>query len=532
MKRLQRVPRGVSRRSGCFSIFCCCVLLFAAQQSTAQQTTDPGAEHYARGRQAMQIGLYDDALAAFEQALQLNLKSAEIYCELGAVYRFKERTDTALEMYRTALASPARSAETYGVAHLCLARLYHAQGRFADAENHGRHATDLLPNTAEAFFRLADTYVQRGKLEAAAQTYQQARALDATLAPIYHGLGKVAFLQERFADAEKWYREALARDPYHVETHYTLALVYQRLAQRAAGTLAEQHVAQAKRVMTAFQQVKAYDEQTNRYRRRLLAAPTALEPRLKLAAAHLEIGNHPEAIRAYRTAIALHPDRPSLYHNLGGIYMQTGAFEKAVSAFQQVLALDRTDAEASLHLGWLHARQGKFADAQTYLHTAIQHDPNLTPAYYGLAEVYAQQHLFSDALAVYAQLTTRAPAEATAWVRQGVLLLKQEQTAAAIHAFTQAIAVDDTTADAHNNLAWLYATQGQNLEQAVELAERAVSLDLNASRLDTLAYVYYRYGALLKAEQAILRAIALQPNHATYTDRLNTIRQAMEAEKR
>ena len=98
-------------------------------------------------------------------------------------------------------------------------------------------------------------------------------------------------------------------------------------------------------------------------------------------------------------------------------------------------------------------------------------------------------------------------------------------------AFTRAIAIDENAADAHNNLAWLYATQGEELERAVELAERAVELGANASRLDTLAYVYYRCGAYPKAEQAILRAIVLDPDNTTYKDRLNEIRQTMKDTK-
>ena len=151
----------------------------------------------------------------------------------------------------------------------------------------------------------------------------------------------------------------------------------------------------------------------------------------------------------------------------------------------------------------------------------------LTPTYYGLAEVYVQQRQFAEAITVYRQLAEAHPNDARPWVRLGVLHLKQQQVSDAILAFTQAIAVDENSADAHNNLAWLYATQGEELERAVGLAERAVALDANPSRLDTLAYVCYRHGAYTKAEQAILRAINLEPNNTAYKTRLGEIRQAM-----
>ena len=510
-------------------------LCFAASLVAAQHTDQAETEYYARGMRAIQLGLYDEAINAFQQVLQLNPQNPEAYCELGAAYRLKENTDDALQAYLYALELPA-SLPTHGVAHLCLARIYHSQGRFADAENHGQHATNLLPKNAEPFFRLADIYVQRGKLAAAERAYRQALALDANLAPVYQGLGKIAFLQDRLEGAGQYYQKALTLAPYHAETHYNLGLIYRRLGQHSVGGVSNpdalQNLAEAKNLMTSFQRVKTYNDQTNRYRRLLLEQPTALEPRIKLAEAHIEIGNRQEAIRAYKIATALHPQTLPLYHNLGGLYMQTGQLTEAISAFQRLIQLDDTDAEAYLHLGWLHARQRKFTDAQAYLQDAIQRDKNLVSAYYGLAEVYAQRQLFADAIDVYQQLTSIHPNEAKAWVRQGVLHLKQQQVSDAILAFTQAIAVDENSADAHNNLAWLYASRGEQLKRAIELAEHAVAIEANAARLDTLAYAYYRYGTYAKAEEAISRAIELEPNNTTYKDRLNEIRQAMETTKK
>jgi len=466
---------------------------------------------------AMKLGLYDESIVAFQQVLQLNPQNAEAHCELGAVYQFQEKSNDAVDIYLRALELPA-SLQTHGVAHLCLARIYHLQGRFVEAEQHGQHAVRLLPKTAEAFFRLGDTYVRRGKLTKAQQAYQQTLALDAAIAPVYQGLGRVAFLQGRLAEAVQYYQKALARAPYHAETHYNLAIAYRRL----------RHWPEAKAQITSFRRMKSYQDLTNRYRRLLLEQPTALEPRMKLAEAHFEIGNYAEAIRTYQTATGLHPKVIPLYHNLGGLYMQRGQVPEAISAFQRVIQLDDTDAEAYLHLGWLHARQRKLTEAQTYLQSAIQRDNTLTHAYYGLAEVYVQQRQFDDAIATYHRLTDIHPNNAQAWVRQGVLHLKLEQVEEAMTVFAQAVAVDENSADAHNNLAWLYATQGRDLARAVALAERAVALDVNASRLDTLAYAYYRHGAYPEAEQAILRAIALAPDTPAYQARLKEIQQAME----
>ena len=174
---------------GSLFAFCFVVSLVSAQQ------TDQGAESYARGMRAMRLGLYDEAVDAFQQVLQLNPQNAEAHYELGAVYRFKEKTDDALETYLHALELPA-SPQTHGVAHLCLARLYHSQGRFADAENHEQHAVAMLPKNAEPFFRLADTYVQRGKLALAKQAYQQPITTSGSFIGVWDRVRKV-MLQNR-----------------------------------------------------------------------------------------------------------------------------------------------------------------------------------------------------------------------------------------------------------------------------------------------------------------------------------------------
>ena len=497
----------------------------------AQQPVDEQSEHYTRGMRALRLGLYDEAVNAFQEVLQLNPHNVEAHCELGAAYRLKEKNDDALAAYLRALELPA-SPQTHGVAHICLARLYHSQGNFADAEKHGQHAITMLPKNAEAAFRLADTYVQRGKLDLAEDMYQQALTLDTNLAPVYQGLGRVAFLQSRLEEAVQYYQKALTLAPYHAETYYNLALVHRRLGRNPQEHAATQHITEAKNLMASFQQVKTYNEETNRYRRHLLDQPTALEPLVKLAAAHLEIGNHQAAIRAYQTATALHPDVSVLYHNLGGLHMQMGQLNEAIAAFQRLTQIDNTDAEAYFHLGWLHARLRKFTDAETYLQAAIQRDRTLTPAYSGLAEVYVQQRQLGEAIAIYQELTKVNPKDANPWVRLGVLHLNQQQTPDAITSFTKAIAVDENSADAHNNLAWLYASQGKELARAVELAERAVALDANATCLDTLAYAYYRHGAYPEAEQAILRAITLEPDNVVYKERLDEIREAMEDPKK
>ena len=94
--------------------------------------------------------------------------------------------------------------------------------------------------------------------------------------------------------------------------------------------------------------------------------------------------------------------------------------------------------------------------------------------------------------------------------------------------FKQAIVVDNTAAEAYNNLARLYAGLGKDIQQAIDLAKHAVSLEPTARYYDTLAYTYYRNTQYAEASEAIHRALALAPDVDAYNKLLLKIQTAQK----
>ena len=79
----------------------------------------------------------------------------------------------------------------------------------------------------------------------------------------------------------------------------------------------------------------------------------------------------------------------------------------------------------------------------------------------------------------------------------GLLLHAQRDVPGAIEHYEKAVALDPrVAAPAANNLAWLYAENGENLDRALELAQIArAQLTGDAEPLDTLGWVYLKKGA-------------------------------------
>jgi tetratricopeptide (TPR) repeat protein len=67
-----------------------------------------------------------------------------------------------------------------------------------------------------------------------------------------------------------------------------------------------------------------------------------------------------------------------------------------------------------------------------------------------------------------------------------------------------------------NNVAFIYASQAKNLDQALTLAQKALELaPNNGSVLDTVGFVHYQRGEYAKAEPLLKSASDAQPQNAT-----------------
>ena len=84
-----------------------------------------------------------------------------------------------------------------------------------------------------------------------------------------------------------------------------------------------------------------------------------------------------------------------------------------------------------------------------------------------------------------------------------------------------ALARKDVDASTLNGLAWTCATNGVNLAEALQAAQRAVALEPKSTEiLDTLAEVHYRSGNAAKAVEVETQALSYAPNDQYLKDQI------------
>ena len=171
----------------------------------------------------------------------------------------------------------------------------------------------------------------------------------------------------------------------------------------------------------------------------------------------------------------------------------------------------------------LTARQ--FADAERTLRKAAALPNPLPEAYTLLGRLFIAQGKLTEATKEFSDLVRNDPQSVAGQLMLGLLLHAQRDVPGAIEHYEKAVALDPrTAAPAANNLAWLYAESGDNLDRALELAQSArAQLTGDAEPLDTLGWVYMKKGATSQAETFIRQAVDLNPNNALYHYHLGVI---------
>jgi Flp pilus assembly protein TadD len=160
---------------------------------------------------------------------------------------------------------------------------------------------------------------------------------------------------------------------------------------------------------------------------------------------------------------------------------------------------------------------GQFADAEKMLKRAIEADPGALEAYSTLGQVYLQQKRVEDARHEFELRAGRETRPVAALTMVALIYQMQKRTDDARRVFEQVLAFDPKASVAANNLAWIYAENGGNMDVALQLGKTAqAALPDSAEASDTLGWVYLKKELYGLSITTFRRAIELAPKNPTF----------------
>jgi len=176
------------------------------------------------GAMSGQLGVYQDAEYAFNQAYELRPDEPAVSYNLARLCELKQDLFAAEQHYLTYLKLKPKAVD--GALHLAL--LYLNLARFDESEQYCRQVLAQQPENAIAHNCLANVLQERGAFDEAQQHYQISLEQGADKGEIYGNLGNLFHAKGDFEASKVWYEKSLQASPNSAATLSSLAFLYFR----------------------------------------------------------------------------------------------------------------------------------------------------------------------------------------------------------------------------------------------------------------------------------------------------------------
>jgi tetratricopeptide (TPR) repeat protein len=155
--------------------------------------------------------------------------------------------------------------------------------------------------------------------------------------------------------------------------------------------------------------------------------------------------------------------------------------------------------------------------AEALLRRAIGMDSADLDAYSTLGQVLVAERKLPQAKTEFENVVKQAPKSVGALTMLGILLQADGDIDGARERFEQVVQIDPGAAVAANNLAWIYAEHGGNLDVALDLAKSAQNQLPEAPEVaDTVGYIYIKKDLPTQAISTLEFCVEKNPQNAVY----------------
>jgi tetratricopeptide (TPR) repeat protein len=411
------------------------------------------------------------ALEAAEQAIALapedqatRLRKAELLVEIG----FREKDAAKIEEGRRITEEILVAEPSNPGALFILAKLHLSAERPDEAVTAIRTAINARPNWAEAYFVLGAALAIKGDNAAARNELARALEIDPNLASAQQVLAKVHSALGEYTYAVESGRRFLQRSPDDLEMRLLVA----------------QNLVRIGKLQEAKKEIERID-----------VSKRNVEVNYALARIHLGLGELGPARKYLELAAAEMPRNPDILSNLLTIDSRENRMAESAKRIDAAIAAEPGNAKLQQLGGMVAQLTGRSADAEAMYKKAIELDPNDLTGYERLARFYSATGRLDETVKTYEKAVAVRPDQANLHHFLGVLYELGGQRERAVARYEEAIRLDPNLGEAKNNLAYLFAETGQNLDRALDLAQEAkTQLPESASVADTLGWVLYKRG--------------------------------------
>jgi Flp pilus assembly protein TadD len=184
-------------------------------------------------------------------------------------------------------------------------------------------------------------------------------------------------------------------------------------------------------------------------------------------------GKKDEARFALQKAAEHLPDNIEIHKMLGSYYLEDGDSENAIREYKTAVALSKEDPELMFSLAVAYYRSGKANDAEEIYRNLIVRKKPLAEAYGNLAMMYLEQGRIADASALLQNALDKTPDATVLFSPYALALAMSDRVQEAIPWMIRAVDAEPGDSATLYNLAGMYAISGKT-GKALETLDRAL----------------------------------------------------------
>ena len=369
-------------------------------------------------------------------------------------------------------------------AHLVIAEVLSSRSDARErGVKHALRAVALSPEDADALEKAGIIFGNAGQHAKALECFETVKRLRPDYSRGWRLAGRALERLDRLEEAEQHYRKAIQLDEDSATARESLGVLLFNGGHYAAA-LAE-------------------FEATKRLR------PEYSEGCWLAGRALARLDRLEEAEQHYRRAIQLDEDNADAHESLGMLLGNGGQYAGALAEFEATKRLRPEYSEGWRRAGLAQEKLGGLDEAEQHYRKAIELDKDNADAHENLGVLLGSGGQHAEALTEFEAMKRLWPEYSDGWRFAGVALRNLDRLEEAEQHCRKAIQLDESNADAHENLGVLLGSGGRHAEALAEFESvtRLRSEYAKGWRLAGLALV--ELGRLAEAEQHYRKAIEL-----------------------
>jgi tetratricopeptide (TPR) repeat protein len=443
----------------------------------------------------------EEARKLNDEVIKANPHDMDAQVYRGMIQLHQNDAAGAVDSFQQALKNDSGNA----IAHYQLGIAFDMQHNEARAESEWREAVRLRPDLTDAQRALAGSEIRRGDVDALTQTAQQI-ITGAPYAPDGYMMRALAEMnRQKYSDAQQDLTKAIGLAPASSAPYVQMGNLHQLQKEYAEA-------------------IKFYQQALDKD----AASTDALQGIMNV---YLAQKQPDQAVAAARTQVAKSPNTSGFYDLLGtALFNNKKDLSGADAAFQKAIELDKNNSDALLKLGEVQAAQGSVSQALATYQQSIKDHPREIAFYILAGEMYESQSDWSNAKDMYQKALQIQPDNPLASNNLAYVMLQEggNVDVALSMAQTARRGMPDSS-NAADTLGWAYFHKGV-YQSAIDMFQESLRLNEKRGAADDptvhyhLGLAYQKMNQPAQARQQLERALKINPNNNDARKALSELR--------